>query len=116
MDEQVRAYIEHHSPLVQEIALRLRELVLNAAPGLSEYYHDGYKMIFYGTGRKTQDAPLYIALQKNDVNLGIVRGTQLPDPTHKLRGTGKSNRHVKITKPDDVDDPALAALIKAAVG
>ena len=114
MDEQVRAYIESHSASVQEIALRLRELVLTTAPGLEEYYHDGYKMIFYGKGRKIQDAPLYIALQKNDVNLGIVRGTQLPDPTHKLRGTGKSNRHVKIKQVEDVNDPALAELIKSA--
>ncbi len=114
MDEQVRAYIEQHSPLVQEITLRLRELVLTTQPGLEEYYHPGYKMIFYGAGRKITDAPLYIALQKNDVNLGIVHGTQLPDPQHKLRGTGKTNRHVKIKQAEDVNDPALAELIKAA--
>ncbi len=114
MDEQVRAYIESHSASVQEIALRLRELVLTTVPSFEEYYHAGYKMIFYGTGRKIQDAPLYISLQTNDLNLGLVHGTQLPDPTHKLRGTGKTNRHVKITKPEDVDDPALVELIKAA--
>lgn len=114
MDEEVRAYIERYSPQVQELALRLRELVLNTATGLEEYYHPGYKMIFYGTGRKIQDAPLYISLQTNDVNLGFVHGTQLPDLNHKLRGTGKTNRHVKIKQAEDVDDPALAELIKAA--
>ncbi|PZR97758.1 MAG: hypothetical protein DLM69_09425 [Candidatus Chloroheliales bacterium] len=114
MDEQVREYIGRHNAKVQELALRLHELVLSTVPGINERFHTGYQMIMYGEGERLSDQPMYIALMKDSVNLGFIRGTQLPDPQHKLRGTGKTGRHVKISKPEDVDDAALPELIRAA--
>jgi hypothetical protein len=32
-----------------------------------------------------------------------------------LRGTGKQIRHVKLTRPEEVDAPALRSLIDAAI-
>jgi hypothetical protein len=115
MDEQVSGYIGRHSAKVQDLALRVRELVLSTAPGINERLHTGYQTILYGKGGRMSDEPMYIALMKDSVNLGFMRGTQLPDAHHKLRGNGKMLRHVKISKPEDVDDAALRELIRAAM-
>jgi hypothetical protein len=48
------------------------------------------------------------------VNLGFNYGTELPDPEGLLQGSGKLLRHVKITTPEDLSNPALRRLVEAA--
>jgi hypothetical protein len=56
----------------------------------------------------------YISLQKEDVNLGFNYGSELPDPANLLKGTGNLFRHVKLTKPEDLANPALRQLLVVA--
>ena len=44
----------------------------------------------------------YIAINKNDITLGVIYGSELSGPASLLDGTGKLYRHVKIRKPDDL--------------
>jgi hypothetical protein len=44
-----------------------------------------------------------------------MRGATLPDPQKVLKGGGSTVRHVLVEKPSDLDKPAIAALIDAAV-
>ena len=48
------------------------------------------------------------------MNLEFADGIDLPDPAHRLEGTGKRMRHVKIRSAPDVQHPALRALLVAA--
>lgn len=52
---------------------------------------------------------------KNWVTLGFYRGTELPDPKGLLEGAGKVHRHVKLRTEEDVESPALHALLHAAL-
>jgi hypothetical protein len=56
----------------------------------------------------------YISASKDHANLGFYYGAELPDPEGLLGGTGKLLRHVRITRPEDVDRPALRRLVEAA--
>jgi hypothetical protein len=47
--------------------------------------------------------------------MGFHHGVDLPDPQGLLQGTGKSMRHVKIRRMDDVDLDALTALLRQAL-
>lgn len=119
MDEQVAEYLGSQGAMVEELAQKTRELLISNAPQLRERYYDGYKMLIYGkpaagNDQKLSDQRMYIALQNGYVNLGFTHGTLLPDPQHLLRGAGKTGRHVKIKKVEDLQNPELAALIKAA--
>lgn len=49
------------------------------------------------------------------MQLGLYKGSELPDPDHLLTGTGKVHRYVEINTPDLIISPALNALISAAV-
>ncbi len=52
---------------------------------------------------------------KNHVTIGFYRGTELPDPTELLEGSGKVHRHVKIRTEADLYRPDLLTLISAAL-
>jgi hypothetical protein len=56
----------------------------------------------------------YFSIGTDHVTFGFLRGTSLPDPDKLLEGTGKSLRHVKLRKTNDVRKPALKKLILAA--
>ena len=57
---------------------------------------------------------LYVSAQDGYVNLGFYEGTSLDDPAGLLEGTGKKMRHVKVHSSDELDNPALTDLVRAA--
>jgi hypothetical protein len=84
-------------------------------PDAIEQLDQPAKLIGYGVDRTYKGLICGIALHKAHVNLMFARGTELPDPAGLLAGTGKRARHVKIAHPDDIDPPALRAVLQAAV-
>ncbi len=111
VDELLAGY----DPDVRDLALRARTLVRSIMPDLGEQVQPGYKTIVYRRGDRMRDEVCYIAPLKSSVNLGFLRGTTLPDPHALLRGTGKALRHVKLTKLEDLDNPALHELLCQAM-
>ena len=73
------------------------------------------KLIACGWRQIYKDTICVIMPLKAAVNLGFPRGVDLPDPAGLLTGTGKPARHVRITAIDEVETPALRALVEAAV-
>jgi hypothetical protein len=55
-----------------------------------------------------------LILSREGVKLGLVRGSELPDPRHLLAGSGKVHRHIAFTGLDQVGRPGVKALVKAA--
>jgi uncharacterized protein YdhG (YjbR/CyaY superfamily) len=82
---------------------RLREVVHETAPELTETYYAGYQMISYGPTSNMKQQVLYIAAQPKHTNIGFYQGTELEDPTRMLKGTGKKLLHVKIKTVAAVD-------------
>lgn len=56
----------------------------------------------------------YLAHYTDHVNLGFFRGASTDDPDGLLEGTGDAMRHVKLTGPADLEDPALGTLVARA--
>ena len=56
-----------------------------------------------------------IAVYANWLNLYFFEGDTLPDPEHRLQGTGHIVRHIKITSAADLDTPAVRALMAEAL-
>ena len=105
-----------NSPEAQELAFGLRELVQSVLPGVLEKIQPGIGVADYHLGEIRGRGFLSIGPQKKWVNLYFMDGVDLPDPAHMLEGSGKRLRHVKILKPEDLANPALKALIRAAAG
>lgn len=117
MTDPVEEFINHSEPKMRELARKVHEFVRSAYPDLVERLDKGYWMIRYGTGDKMKDDVAYISTHKAHLNIGLMRGSQLPDPSGLLEGTGKLLRHVKIKKEADLQDrgEALRALLNAAL-
>ena len=100
---------------VQALARRTRTLITDVYPRVVEVPWPNQNVIGYGVGPgKMSEHFCYIAVHRDHVNLGFNYGAELPDPTCLLVGPGKLLRHVKITTPADLDNPALRQLLEAA--
>lgn len=76
----------------------------------------GDNAISYGIGpSKMKEAYCYIMPQKEYLNFGFFYGASLADEKKLLDGTGKSMRHVKIRKIEDLNDPAVRQLVLDAI-
>lgn len=109
--EDIVALAPEHAPILRA----LRALAFELDPGLVEVARPGDRAVSWGCGpKKMSQAYIYALPYKACVNLGFYRGADLPDPQHKLSGTGKAMRHLSIRQVDEVADPAIRALILAA--
>lgn len=104
------------TPPIQEIARRLRALVQEIDPDVVEVIWLRQQIAGYGVGpKKMSEHYTYIAPQSAHVNLGFYYGAHLPDPEGRMGGSGRNMRHVKVRSLDDAADPALKALVAAAL-
>jgi Domain of unknown function (DU1801) len=106
----------YDKPIV-ELALAARKKVLTMAPRSTETIYDAYSAVAIGysfTGR-LKEGFCHIAVYSAHVNLGFNQGIELPDPDRLLQGTGTRTRHLTLRAPDDVNDPRLARLLRAAI-
>jgi hypothetical protein len=114
-DPQLLGFLEAYNRHISDLALALREIVLEEAPDASESVYQVYTVaIWFGFSGKMKDMFCYIATSANHVNLGFPRGTSLPDPNRVLEGDGKTMRHIKFRSLGDVERPFVRRYIQAA--
>ena len=115
-DRRLLEYLTPYDRTVAELALALRAIVLEEAPEARELISHGYAeaIAFTFTGRLS-DSFCHIATYQRYVNLGLNRGTSLPDPKKLLAGTGKNIRHIRISAESDLALPHIRGFIRAAI-
>ena len=100
---------------VGELALALREMVLEEAPEAVERLVQVYALVFwYSLTGKMSDAFVQVVIYPKGVNLMLNRGAELDDPHGVLVGEGKIIRHIKVRKREDLKNPHLRKFIRAA--
>src|SRR5438477_6071090 len=115
-DPQLLGFLEACEPSIADLALALRDIILEEAPDASESIYQVYTVaIWFGFSGKMKDMFCYIATNAAHVNLGFPRGTSLPDPNRVLEGHGKTMRHIKFRSQREVERPLVRRYIQAAV-
>jgi hypothetical protein len=112
---EVTTFLAAYPKKVRDIALELRRLVLELAPGAIEQVDIPAKMLAYGFAATYKDTICVITPQKDYVNLGLPRGAELPDPAGLLTGTGKRARHVRVSAIENAGGAALRGLVMESV-
>lgn len=107
--------LENYPAIVQDVALKARQLIVDTIPDLMELVDRPARVIGYGFGAGYKDLICTIILSKTGVKLGIVGSADLPDPNGLLEGTGKRHRYVSIAQSSDVKKLGLKSLLKARV-
>ena len=115
-DPQLLGFLEAYDRPISDLALALREIILQEVPDASESIYQVYTVaIWFGFSGKMKDMFCYITTHAEHVNLGFLRGTALPDPNGVLEGEGKTIRHIKFRSERDLDRPFVRRYIRAAI-
>jgi len=115
-DPQLIGFLEAYDPHIADLALALREIILDEAPDASESIYQVYTVaIWFGFSGKMKDMFCYIATNARHVNLGFPRGASLADPNRVLEGEGKAMRHIKFASLGDLDRPFVRRYIRTAI-
>src|SRR6267154_2082956 len=115
-DPQLVGFLEAYDRAIIDLALALREIILEEVPDASESIYQVYTVaIWFGFSGKMKDMFCYIATNARHINLGFPRGTSLPDPNRVLEGDGKVMRHIKFRSEGDVERPFVRRYIQAAM-
>ena len=105
----VDSWMSELEPSMREIAQALREIILQAAPGIAE-------SIKWSTPNYARGGNVcYLAANKGHVNLGFFNGAGLSDPDGLIEGTGAKMRHIKVKSLEDIKPEVFASLVQEAV-
>jgi hypothetical protein len=96
---------------IQSITKVLREIIFAALSALVEEYKWSMPNYSYN------GLVCYLQTAKKHVNLGFHKGNELveKDINNLLQGSGKTMRHIRITKMDDIQSEAFISLIQTAI-
>ena len=115
-DHRLLGFLEAYDRSIADLALALREIILDEVPDASESIYQVYTVaIWFGFSGKMKDMFCYIATNARHVNLGFPRGSTLPDPNGVLQGDGKALRHIKFASQSDLERPFVRRYIRASI-
>lgn len=115
-DPQLLGFLKAYDGHIANLALALREIILEEAPNASESIYQVYTVaIWFGFSGKMKDMFCYIATNAGHVNLGFPRGASLADPNGVLEGEGKAMRHIKFASLREVEMPFVRRYIQASM-
>jgi hypothetical protein len=113
---QLIGFLEAYDRHILDLALALREIILEEAPDATESIYQVYTVaIWFGFSDKMKDMFCYIATNAGHINLGFPRGSTLPDPNRVLEGEGKAMRHIKFRSLRDLERPFVRRYLQAAM-
>ncbi len=115
-DPQLLGFLTAYDRTIAELALALREIILEEAPDASESVYQVYTVaVRFGFSGKMKDMFCYITTHARHINLGFPRGAALPDPNGVLEGEGKAMRHIQFKSVSDLERPFVRRYIQAAI-
>src|SRR5436190_12127547 len=114
---QLRSFLDKYSQEVAADARHALAFLEGRLPTAARLVYDNYNALVVGfaSGEKASDAFLSIALYPKYVRLFFLRGVDLEDPTRLLEGSGAQVRSIKLKPASRIEEPAVGALIDAAV-
>ena len=109
-------FLKPYDREIQDLALRLRALVLEEMAPCYENIYDAYSAVAigYGTSDRLRDGIFHIAVYSQHVNLGFNDGATLDDPKGILEGAGNRIRHITVKTPEDIKRPEIRAYVRRA--
>ena len=114
--KELLRFLEPYSGPIRELALGLRELVIDELAPCHENIYDAYNAVAlgYGSTERLKDGICHIAVYAHHVNLGFNHGANLADPADILRGSGKHIRHTTLNSSVDLNRPELRDYLRRA--
>jgi hypothetical protein len=113
--KSIETFLTDYPPEVKDLVLAARDMLLGVLPEATETLDESAKVIGYGYGPGYKGLVCTLILSRTGVKLGIVRGSELPDPKRLMQGSGKVHRHVALRTVADLKQAGLKPLLKTAL-
>jgi hypothetical protein len=109
-------FLKPYDRAIQDLALKLRSVVLEEMGPCYENIYDAYSAVAigYGSSERLSDGVFHIAVYSKHVNLGFNDGAMLDDPLAILQGAGARIRHISIKTPADLARPEIRSYVRRA--
>jgi hypothetical protein len=115
--KQLDSFLAKYSPGIASLARGALTTMRKRLPGSLEMVYDNYYALVIGfvPNERPSDAIFSIALYPDHVTLCFLQGAGIPDPRHRLLGSGNVVRHIRLESAATLDDPEIVALMNAAL-
>jgi hypothetical protein len=115
--QQLEGFIAKFDPAIAKLARAARGILRKRFPTARELVYDNYNALAIGycSTERASDCIVSLAVFPRSVALSFYYGAGLPDPTNILQGSGNQNRYISLTSAAHLRDPAVEALISAAI-
>ena len=115
--KQLAGFIAKFDPAIASLARSCRSVLRTRFPTAVELVYDNYNAlaIGYASTERASDCIVSLAIFPRSVALSFYYGAALPDPTSVLSGRGNQNRYISLDRPGRLKEPAVEALITAAI-
>jgi hypothetical protein len=104
MSKTIDDYIAKQPSPQKEVCQSLRSLILKTLPGVKEEMKWGAPVFAEGK--------FYIGALKDHVNLGFSIMGLAREELALFEGSGKTMRHIKVDKPENIDEKRIVELLK----
>ncbi len=104
MSKTIDDYINQQPSPQKEVCQHLRSLILKTIPEVKEEMRWGVPV--FGEGK------FYIGALKDHVNLGFSIMGLDKEEIALFEGSGKTMRHIKVDKPENIDEKKIVKLLK----
>jgi len=115
--KQLAAFLARYDPAIAAKARAAIAYLRNRLPNATELVYDNYNALAIGFGPsdRASEAILSLAVYPRWISLFFLQGTTLPDPQRILRGSGTRVRHIVLNDAQEMQLPAVEALISIAL-
>ena len=110
-------FLDRFEPHIRDGAGQAIARLRRLTPGADAMIYDNYAALVVGVSPngRPSDAILSIVAYPRRYALYFLQGAALDDPDGLLEGRGAVGRSITLTRPDDMDQPKVAALIQRAL-
>jgi hypothetical protein len=121
VEAQLESFLSRYLPAIAALGRAAVRRLRLRLPACDALVYDNYNALAIGFSPdgKTRSAFLSVALYPRWVSLFFLQGAALNDPGGLLKGSGTQVRHLRLEQVEDLEQPAIRALLvqaeKAAV-
>jgi hypothetical protein len=115
--KQLAAFLAKFDPVNAKVIRACRAELRKRLPTAIEIVYDNYNFFVIGYCATERPSSCIVSLvaSAKGVALSFYHGARLPDPHGILQGSGKQNRFVRLPSAKTLREPAVSALVTAAV-
>ena len=115
--KEIASFIAKFDPAMATRIRSARRALRKRLPTAIELVYDNYNFLVFGfcASERASSCIVSLAAAANGVGLSFMYGATLPDPQKILLGSGSQNRFVRLPTAATLAEPAVDALIKAAI-